>query len=173
MGPNAKVKVKTSFGLTDSVDTGENVTQGSIGGAIVSALNLDKTVAAHFAASDTNISYGPLLLSPLLYQDDSAKFSSGLMEAQKSNILMSKLMDMKQLKLNANKCGTLFFGKKKEVEKTKKHIEESECLTRKDTPVPFKITGKYLGDFFHCEGLQKSVEITVNKRFGLAINAVV
>ena len=39
--------------------------------------------------------------------------------------------------------------------------------------MPFKITEKYLGDFFHCEGLQKSVEITVNKRFGLALNAVV
>ena len=173
MNSSAKVKVKTEFGLTESIDTGENVTQGSIGGAILSALNLDKTVTAHFANSDTNVSYGPVLLSPLLYQDDSAKFSTGLNHAQKSNLLMSKVMEMKKLQMNVSKCGTMFFGKKKEVDTKKLEIEESKCLTINDNPVPFKITEKYLGDFFHCEGLNKSAETTVNKRFGLALNSVV
>ena len=82
-------------------------------------------------------------------------------------------MEMKQLQMNVSKCGTLFFGKKKEVEKIRSEIEESKCLTINSNPVPFKITEKYLGDFFHCEGLAKSAETTVNKRFGLALNSVI
>ena len=120
----------------------------------MSALNLDKTVTAHFADSDTNVSYSPVLLSPLLYQDDSAKFSTGLNHAQKNNLLMSKVMEMKKLQMNVSKCGTMFFGKKKEVDTKKHEIEESKCLTINDNPVPFKITEKYLGDFFSLRGPQ-------------------
>ena len=64
-------------------------------------------------------------------------------------------MDMKQLDLNVKKCGTLIFGKKKNVGKLKKQIEEANLLTIKGEPVTIKMEEKYLGDFHHCQGLSK------------------
>ena len=64
-----KIRVKTGFGMTDTAATGENVAQGSIGGGLISALNLDKTMSAYFSGSDNEISYGPARLCSVLYQD--------------------------------------------------------------------------------------------------------
>jgi hypothetical protein len=61
--------------MTELAATGENVTQGSIGGALISALNLSKTMSAYFGGSDSEVSYGPSRLSPLQFQDDCARFS--------------------------------------------------------------------------------------------------
>ena len=63
---DTQIRVKTSFGMTQTAVTGENVAQGWIGGGVISSLNLDKTVTAHFGGSDTALSYGPSRLSPLL-----------------------------------------------------------------------------------------------------------
>ena len=41
---DAQIRVKTGAGMTDTQVTGENVAQGSIGGAILTSCNLDKTV---------------------------------------------------------------------------------------------------------------------------------
>ena len=64
-----KIRVKTGFGMTESAATRENVGQGSIGGGLISALNLDKTMSAYFSGSDNEISYGPARLCSVLYQD--------------------------------------------------------------------------------------------------------
>ena len=45
MYKDSQIRIKTASGLTDIKPTGENVTQGSIGGAILSSANLDKTSA--------------------------------------------------------------------------------------------------------------------------------
>ena len=86
------------------------------------SLNLDKTLHAHFGGTDTEISYGPSRLSPLCFQDDATKISRGLAEAQKSNILISQAMKMKQLDINVDKIVTIIFGEKKQVDKIKEFI---------------------------------------------------
>ena len=82
-------------------------------------LNLDKTLRAHFGGTDTEISYGPSRLSPLCFQDDAAEISTGLAEAQKSNILISQAMKMKQLDINVGKLLLLFLGKRSKWTKLK------------------------------------------------------
>ena len=42
------LKVQTGVGMTDAAEIGENITQGSIGGALVSTANIDFTVNNHF-----------------------------------------------------------------------------------------------------------------------------
>jgi hypothetical protein len=59
LNKDSQIRVKTSFGMTGTAVTGENVTQGSIGGALISALNLSKTMTAYFSGSDGEVSYGP------------------------------------------------------------------------------------------------------------------
>ena len=170
---DTQVRVKTSFGMTQTAATGENVAQGSIGGGIISSLNLDKTITAHFGGSDTDLSYGPSRLSPLLFQDDAAKFSTGLAEAQKGNVLISQAMKMKQLELNIDKSATIIFGKRKKVDQIRNFIEQNNSLTINGINVKIKDEEKYLGDYFHSGGLSKSVEVTVNKRYGAVLNSII
>ena len=126
MNKDSQIKVKTLFGMTETAATCENDAQGSIGGGIVSALNLDKTFSAHFNGSKTNVSYGPNRLTPLMYQDGMAKFSAGVYKAQQGNVLISQAMKMKQLELNINKSATIIFGRKKQVQILKSFIEKNK-----------------------------------------------
>ena len=55
LNKDTQIRVKTSFGITDVAPTGENVAQGSIGGGLISALNLCKTMTAYFTGSDSEM----------------------------------------------------------------------------------------------------------------------
>jgi hypothetical protein len=107
-----------------------------------------------------------------MYQDDSARFATSIEEAQKGNILMSKAMKFKQLDLNVDKSGTIIFGNKKQVHNLQKTIETHKSLTIDGVEVKVKTEDKYLGDYLHSGGLAKSVQSTVNKRFGGCLNEI-
>ena len=51
MNRKTTLKVKTGVGLSKATERGENITQGSIGGAMISTINLDFTVNGHFKSS--------------------------------------------------------------------------------------------------------------------------
>ena len=171
LNKDAQIRVKTSFGLTEVAATGENVAQGSIGGAIASSLNLDKTIGKYFAGSE-EVSYLSLKMAPVMYQDDTARFATSIEDAQMGNYLISKAMKLKQLDLNVDKCGTIIFGKNKQVQQLKQTIEEGKRLTIDGSEVKVKLEDKYLGDYLHSGGLGKSAETTINKRFGVCLNEV-
>ena len=59
LNKDTQIKVKTSFGMTKCAATGENVAQGSIGGGIVSSLNLSKTISKYFSGKVTGTSNSP------------------------------------------------------------------------------------------------------------------
>ena len=160
--------------MTDVAATGENVAQGSIGGGLISSLNLDRTVTSYFAGAE-EASYASLKLSPLLFQDDSLRFSTTIEEVQKGNILMSNAMKIKQLELNVDKSGVMIFGRKKKVELIKKNVEEQKYFEIDGLEIKIKLQDKYLGDYLHSGGLSKSVEATVSKslfeqNFGIKIS---
>ena len=67
--------------MTEEEDTGEGVGQGTLEGAIVSAVNLDSGVNEFFHDSEYEISYGKVPLQPILYQDDVARMSLDLESA--------------------------------------------------------------------------------------------
>ena len=43
-----KIQIKTSVGMTDPFTTGPTVSQGSIGGGLISAINLDYSINRFF-----------------------------------------------------------------------------------------------------------------------------
>ena len=55
---DSQIKVKTATGMTAVRSMGENVTRGSIGGAILSSAKLDKTLQVYFSGSVCGASYG-------------------------------------------------------------------------------------------------------------------
>ena len=90
MNKKTVLRVKTGVGLSKSVELGENITQGSIGGALMSTVNLDYSVNHHFKESQHEISYCDVRLQPLIFQDDLSRLSSSLEAAQACNIYFLK-----------------------------------------------------------------------------------
>ena len=66
---NTEIVVKTAFGESEVKPTGENVAQGSIGGGLISALNIDDGISEHFEGSMNEVSYINERLIPLIFQD--------------------------------------------------------------------------------------------------------
>ena len=68
LNQKTKIGVQTAFGISSYKECGETVAQGSLGGAIVSAANLDDGVQEFFKESEHEVCYGQVQLKPLLYQ---------------------------------------------------------------------------------------------------------
>ena len=64
LNKNDLIQIKTAVGITDGFKTGENVTQGSVGGGLISSLNLDVPVATYFKDSEHEVCYGDIRMSP-------------------------------------------------------------------------------------------------------------
>ena len=84
---------------------GETIAQGSFGGALVSAANLDDGVQEMFETSKDEVSYGSILIRPILYQDDIFRATTTVMGAQNGLNKISKLMGLKQLEVHPEKTG--------------------------------------------------------------------
>ena len=61
------LKVKTGVGMSESAELGENITQGSVGGALMSTANLDYTVNNLFKTSQYEISYSHVRFNTATY----------------------------------------------------------------------------------------------------------
>ena len=70
------LSISTGCGMTQPRRIGANIAQGSIGGALISSINLDRTVDQHFSRSEHEISYVDLRLQPTIFQDDISRLSS-------------------------------------------------------------------------------------------------
>ena len=82
MNKSTVLSIKTGCGMTQPVKIGPNIAQGSIGGALISSVNLDNTVHQHFAKSEYEISYMDLRLQPTIFQDDISRLVSSRGAAQ-------------------------------------------------------------------------------------------
>ena len=171
LNKNTKISVCTAVGNSEYANTGENIGQGSIEGAIISAANIDYSVNEYFKESTDELSYGQVRIQPLLFQDDITRISTGIREAQAGNIKMERLMETKLLDFNLDKSGAIVFGSKKAKGKI-------ECEMRQ---FPLTLCGKkmklfeqekYLGETISSEGLEASVWATIYRRKGLAIASI-
>ena len=63
-------------------------------------------------------------------------------------------------------------GRGERVQKMKDFIENNKILSINGIQVKMKSEEKYLGDYIHSLGLSKSVEITVNKRYGKCVRQI-
>lgn len=103
LNKNVRIQVQTAVGLTEEKDTGPSVAQGSVEGALISAVTPDNGVKDFFADSDEEVSYGDLLLRPLIFQDDVARLSEDRQSAQSGNDKMETMIETKLLDFNLDK----------------------------------------------------------------------
>ena len=170
---DAQIRVKTAAGLTSLKTTGENVSQGSIGGALLSSANLDKTITSYFSGSDSEVSYGSSRLSVLMFQDDALRLADSLLAVQKGNMIIEAAMKRKQLSLSIEKCSILVFDKKSQHGCVREAVNRDKSLKICNQILKAKVKDDYLGDVLHEEGLTKSVHATIDKRYGKSYMAIV
>ena len=91
--------------------------------------------------------------------------------AQATNNRISALMNLKQLQINVDKSSFVLIGNTQHVKQMRDLIKNNP-ITFNNEEVKERTSEKYLGEQIHSEGLKKSVEDTVNKRYWRAISAV-
>ena len=171
MNCDNQVRVLTSAGMSDMKTTGENVGQGTVGGGILSSLNLDIGVTEAFSESSHEIYYGgKVRLNPLLYQDDSLRLASSATSAQYGNYVMEAVMKRKLLSIN-DKSSFLLCGKAKQIRSIQEKIEENP-LSIKGKSIKQKVKEKYLGDMISSLGTSSSVDMTIKDRKGRILTSI-
>ena len=171
LNKNTRFKVETPVGVTDFLDRGEGLGQGTLEGALLSALNLDSGINDFFMNSEDEASFEGVRLQPLLYQDDVARIAFSVEAAQNGNDRMEAVAETKLLDYSLEKSCYLIVGSKK----------AKEGLIKENDRNPLKLCGikmkeekevKYLGDWISGKGLAESAALTVNKRKGLATRSI-
>ena len=167
LNKNTKFSILTPVGVTEEVERGPGVGQGTGEGALISSLNLDSGVREYFSSSDCEVSYGPVQLAPILFKDDVARLALNIRSAQQGNIRMETMAETKLLDYNLEKSTFMILGNKKSKEKIENELSGTSLLLCGRSMVQVK-EAKYLGDWLSCEGLSDSVTTTVNKRLGIS-----
>ena len=113
MNKDTKIRVSTAVGETEEKETGENIGQGTLEGANISAANIDFTVNMFFKDSIDELSYGLTRIQPLLFQDDISRVATNVLAAQKGNNRMESVMETKLLDFNLDKSCYIVIGNEK------------------------------------------------------------
>ena len=120
LNENTQIQVNTPVVMSEKEDVGESVGQGTVEGAVISAVNLDSGVRDFFRNSVDEVNYFGLELAPLLFQDDVARLASSVSSAQSGNDRMDCVAASKLLQLHKDKSCFTVFGSKK----AKQHISQ-------------------------------------------------
>ena len=145
MNKDTKIRVRTAVGETEEKETGENIGQGTLEGANISAANIDYTVNMFFKTSIDELSYGGEQLQPLLFQDDIGRLTTSVWGAQSGNNKMESVMETKLLDFNLDKSCVIVMGSRMKKAEINEELREN----------PLKVCGqemkcvvmeKYLGE---------------------------
>ena len=166
------IKIKTGVGETNSIESGETFSQGSIAGGLISSGNLDHSINSFFKNSIYEPSYINLRLQPLIYQDDLARCSLDVKSAHAGNQFIETCLETKLLDLHSDKSCFLLVGTSKNVECLRKDLRINPLtLYRKE--LKEKTSEKYLGDLIHNAGNAASVRETVNDRYNKTVALII
>ena len=171
MNQNVSIEVHTPDGPTKIAETGETLGQGSVEGAVASAVNLDNGVQDLFENSEDEVYYLGLKLGPLIFQDDIARLSLDPHSAQSGNVRMRTVAESKLLDFNVEKSCFVVFASKKRRSEMMQELSKAP-LQLCDQPMKQESNVKYLGDYLSEKGLSESVKITVKRRKGLVNKAI-
>ena len=164
LNKKSKIRVLTGVGVTKYEQKEELLGQGSLGGALVSACNLDADMNDYFESSD-EVCYGTVRVQPLLYQDDVIHLSKSRDDAQAGVMKMEAVMKTKQLEVHPDKSCYLVVGQGDNLEKEKSEIKKRP-LIYDSFLLKNKPEAKHLGDFVHQDGNTASTLSTILHRRG-------
>ena len=165
------IKIKTSVGITEPFKVGPTVSQGSIGGGLISTINLDFSINRFFFSSSNEIFFHNVRMQPMIYQDDLGRFASCRLDAQAGNDKIETCMETKILDLHPDKSCFIIVGSKETTTEIRNDLIENP-LTLYGNNMKEKKFERYLGDLIHGGGVAESAEATVNSRHGKMIHGI-
>ena len=139
----------------NSVAEGQMVGQGTIVGALVSQLNVDRGLGEYFNGSRDEASYGSVRLQPVASQDDILRMAEDVQSARVGNLKLSFLMEDKQLGCHPDKTGFVVMGSNKHNEEVRQQVTEEVIMFGFFETKEMRVD-KYLGDMFSSERLGAS-----------------
>ena len=169
---NTRIAVQTGAGLTEECDTGETLGQGTVGGALASALNIDEEVNAHFETSQAEICYGSVRFQPVSFQDDILRMSVGRNEAQEGCNRFEAVFKSKLLEIHPTKSCFLVFSPNKKIGESMGQEVMERPLVYDNFEIKRKSEEKWLGDILCERGLAESAEATITSRYGKILTSI-
>ena len=154
LNEKTQISVATPAGTTETADVEEIVAQGSGGAELASGLDIDRGLESQFSGSIDEISYGCVRLQPLAYQDDIARLAS---------TVNSAMMDQKGLRCHPTKTVCIAIGSNKYRENIKSETESHPVMFG-SFKVKFVSQEVYLGDVISAQGLEDSIQLTIERR---------
>ena len=139
--------------------------RGTVDGAPLSAVSVDKGVDDMFCDSDYEVWYGEVRLQPMLFQDDVMRMAEGVLEAQVGNIFMETVAERKLLSFNQSKSVYMVVGKEKNKKKIFNELERNP-LTLCGKPMKQAEDYLYLGTVISDRGVSHSAALSVSKKIG-------
>ena len=160
-----EIRVRTGVGTTQVAVVGETVAQGSIGGGLVSSLNLDVEVNNFFEGSMNEAGYSYIRFQPMILQDDLSRLCTSAESARTGIRRIEIIMKLKQLSLNVKKSSYIVCQNSSKSQEIKDDLLRNPILYDK-IPIKEKLSEKYLGDMIDGGGLAASVDSTISERYG-------
>ena len=145
--------------------------QGSGGAALASGADIAQGLECQFSGSLDEISYGWVRLQPLAYQDDINRLTLNVNSTRAGSQKLFCLMNQKGLKCHSTKTVCISIGTTKYREGVKKEIQE-EPIMFGDFQMKLVEEEFYLGDVISAQGLEASVERTIEKRMSKIKGAI-
>ena len=165
LNAKTKISVATPAGTTETADVAEIVAQGSGGAALASGLDIARGLESQFSGSIDEISYGCVRLQPLAYQDDIARLASTVNCTRAGSQKLSTMMDQKGLRCHPTKTVCIAIGSNKYRDNIKKETESHPVMFG-SFKVKFVSHEVYLGDVISAQGLEDSIQLTIERRAG-------
>ena len=171
MNEATEINVKTAVGLTETVEVGALVGQGSCGAAIVSQAMIDVGLREYFGSSKDEMYYGRVRFETAAYQDDISKPCGDVWSAQVGMTRLASMLGARGLAAHPEKTGYLVYGTKNFKEEMEEELERKPLVFGK-FEAKRKQSDKYLGKTLHEGGLAMSVEATILERKGKVQGAI-
>ena len=111
--------------VSEWLEVGPLVGQGSSGGSLASAAHLDFHQTNMFTGCNEALSYGSVIQAPYSFQDDVLDIVNSVEALRSKAIKMDSLVKKMTLNLHPDKCGFIFTGNKKQKEESRREIARS------------------------------------------------
>ena len=151
--------------MSEKAEVSEIVAQGSGGAALASGADVAQGLEGQFSGSLDEISYGWVRLQPLAYQDDINRLAPNVNSTRAGSQNIFCLMNQKGLKCHPTKTVCIAIGTPKYREGVQKEISKDPAMFG-DFQMKFVDNKVYLGDTISAQGLDMSVELTIENRSG-------
>ena len=161
LNKDTRITVRTPVGDSSPEELDEGMAKGSLDGAIVSSNSISKGLEGFFEDSEYEVSYGPLVLSCLSFQDDLFRLSFDPVNAQHGNDRLENLAETKLLNYNLTKTSITIVGEKRAREELRLKFENNNpTLYGKKVQIVDQAT--YLGDKLGTDA-SRSISLTIKK----------